>query len=340
MTGLNSIRKTATQAHRGLRIARLTAKGLVWTRNPILVHLVATRRCNLSCAYCNEYDQVSDPVPVEALLGRVDRLASMGTSIVTLTGGEPLLHPDLDEVIARIRKRGIVATVITNGYLLTKKRIAGLNAAGLDYLQISIDNINPDEFSMKSLKVLDQKLALLSEHAQFGVNANAVIGAGISEPEAALAVADRAKELGFNASLGILHDGQGRMKPLDERERVVYRKIKKRAGMGFGLVDSFQENLARGKPNNWKCRAGSRFLYVDEFGLVHWCSQQKGYPGVPLEGYTREDMRREHFSEKPCAPYCTLQCVHRASLLDSWRHPQNGAKGLASRERVKQGRGT
>ena len=218
-----------------------------------------------------------------------------------------MLHPNLDEVIARIRKRGIVATVITNGYPLTNKRIAGLNAAGLDYLQISIDNINPDEFSMKSLKVLDQKLTLLSGHAKFGVNANAVIGAGISEPEAALAVADRAKELVFNASLGILHDGQGRMKPVDERERVVYRKIKKGAGMGFGLV--------------------------------HWCSQQKGYPGVPLESYTREDMRREHFAEKACAPYCTLQCVHRASLLDGWRHPQNGAKGLASRARAKPGRG-
>ncbi len=325
--------------HRGLRIARLMGKALVSTNNPILVHMVATRRCNLSCAYCNEYDQVSDPVPVEALVGRVDHLASLGTSIITLTGGEPLLHPHLDEVIARIRRRGIVATAITNGYLLTKKRIQGLNAAGLDYLQISIDNINPDDVSMKSLKVLDQKLVLLSEHARFGVNANAVIGAGISEPEEALAVAGRAKELGFNASLGILHDGQGRMKPLDERERLVYRKLKKRAGLGFGLVDSFQENLAQGKPNNWKCRAGSRFLYVDEFGLVHWCSQQKGYPAVPLNSYTREDMRREHFAEKSCAPYCTLQCVHRASLLDSWRHPQTRSKDLAFRERAGQGRG-
>ena len=340
MTSLNSISKTATQARRGLRIARLMAKALVSTRNPILVHLVATRRCNLSCAYCNEYDQVSDPVALETISERVDRLAAMGTSIITLTGGEPLLHPHLDDVIGRIRQRGILATVITNGYLLTKKRIKGLNAAGLDYLQISIDNVTPDDVSMKSLKVLDQKLALLAEHANFGVNTNAVIGTGIAEPEGALQVASRAKELGFNASLGILHDGQGRMKPLNERERLVYRKIKKRGGLGFGLVDSFQENLSQGKPNNWKCRAGSRFLYVDEFGLVHWCSQQKGYPGIPLEDYTREDRRREHFTEKACAPYCTLQCVHRASLLDSWRHSQTKARGLTSRAKAGQGRGT
>ena len=326
MADLTPVRKRAARAHRGLRIARLMAKALVSTRHPMLVHLVATRRCNLSCAYCNEYDQVSQPVPVDTLLGRVDRLASLGTSIVTLTGGEPLLHPDLDRVIARIRRRGIVATVITNGYLLTKKRIEKLNAAGLDYLQISIDNVTPDEVSMKSLKVLDQKLVLLSQHAEFGVNTNAVIGTGVSEPEGALTVARRARELGFNPSLGILHDGKGRMRPLSERERLVYREIKRQAGMGFNLVDSFQENLVRGKPNRWKCRAGSRFLYVDEDGLVHWCSQQKGYPAVPLDGYTREDMRREYLSEKACAPYCTLQCVHRSSIMDGWRHPQTALK--------------
>ena len=84
---------------------------------------------------------------------------------------------------------------------------------------------------MKSLKVLDQKLVLLSEYAEFGVNANAVIGTGVPEPEGALTVASRARELGFNASLGILHDGKGRMKPLNERERLVYNEIKK-TGVG------------------------------------------------------------------------------------------------------------
>ena len=142
MANLTPVRKKAAQAHRGLRIARMMAKALVSTRHPILVHLVATRRCNLSCAYCNEYDQVSQPVPLDTLVQRVDHLASLGTSIITLTGGEPLLHPDLDGVIARIRQHGTIATVITNGYLLTKQRIERLNSAGLDYLQISIDNVD------------------------------------------------------------------------------------------------------------------------------------------------------------------------------------------------------
>jgi len=84
----------------------------------------------------------------------------------------------------------------------------------------------------------------------------------------------------------------------------------------------FQENLASGKPNNWSCRAGARYLYVCEDGLVHYCSQQRGYPGIPLEKYSVRDIRREFETRKPCAPYCTITCVHQASTADFWRPAQ------------------
>ena len=113
--------------------------------------------------------------------------AELGTAVVTISGGEPLLHPDLDAIIARMRKNGILSGMITNGYLLTAERIERLNRAGLEYLQISIDNAMPDEVSKKSLKVLDQKLKLLAEHAVFQVNINSVLGSGVKNPEDALA---------------------------------------------------------------------------------------------------------------------------------------------------------
>jgi MoaA/NifB/PqqE/SkfB family radical SAM enzyme len=64
------------------------------------------RRCNLACAYCNEYDAVSAPVPLQAMLRRVDLLAGLGTSAITISGGEPLMHPELDAIVARVRERG------------------------------------------------------------------------------------------------------------------------------------------------------------------------------------------------------------------------------------------
>ena len=144
---------------------KVAARVLGSTRTPMLAHLVVTRYCNLDCAYCSEFDKVSKPVPIAELLARVDALAALGTQIVTLTGGEPLTHPDHDAVIRRIRHHGMVATTITNGFLLTEEKIAGMNAAGLQEMQISIDGVKPDEISKKTLKSLAGKLKLLSEHA-------------------------------------------------------------------------------------------------------------------------------------------------------------------------------
>src|SRR5258708_18823285 len=171
-------RRRLKAAGRKLREMRMVAKGLVSTDHPIQVHIIPMRRCNLSCTYCNEYDDFSDPVPLDEMYRRVDKLAALGTTLVTIGGGETLLHPQLDDIIARIRKHGMLSGLITNGYLLTPKRIQQLNDAGLDHLQISIDNVQPDDVSMKSLKVLDKKLQWLKEHAEFHVNINSVIGAG------------------------------------------------------------------------------------------------------------------------------------------------------------------
>src|SRR5690242_1629301 len=154
-TPAHGLRARKKPLHRRLRELRLLWKGLRSTEHPVQVHMVPMRRCNLACAYCNEYDDHSKPVPLEEMQRRVDHLARLDTSLVTISGGEPLLHPELDDIIRRIRERGMMAGCITNGYLLVPERIERLNQAGLDYLQISIDNVQPDEVSVKSLKVLD-----------------------------------------------------------------------------------------------------------------------------------------------------------------------------------------
>src|SRR5205823_7702045 len=242
----------------------------------------------------------SKPVATELMLRRVDKLGELGTSVVTISGGEPLLHPDLDDIIRQMVRRRIVSGLITNGYLLTADRIQKLNRAGLEWLQISIDNVTPDEVSKKSLKVLDKKLQLLAEHADFHVNINSVVGGGVRNPQDALTIGKRALELGFSSTIGIIHDGDGQLQPLAEEERRVYHEMKNLERRSFSRINSFQDNIALGKPNQWRCRAGARYLYICEDGLVHYCSQQRGYPGVPLEKYTIDDIRREYRTEKSC----------------------------------------
>jgi len=320
---------------RAQRITRVVVRG-IWAladrRHPILAQLVPMRRCNLACAYCNEYDKTSAPVPLERIRARLDKLADLGTSMITLTGGEPMMHPALDEMVAHTRRRGMVASLITNGYYLSPERIHRLNEARLDYLQISIDNVEPDETSMKSLRLLEPKLKWLAEQAEFSVNINSVLGCGIRNPEDALAVARRARELGFTSSVGILHDGHGQLRAFDDRQMRVYHELQGMGSRGNTRFNRlFQDNLARGQQNKWSCRAGARYLYVDEEGLVHYCSQQRGTPGIPLAEYTSEDLRREYDTPKACAPYCTVNCAQRVALFDNWRSPQKQAPARAGR---------
>ena len=303
----------------------MIARGLVSTRHPILAHVIPMRRCNLSCAYCNEYDDYSKPVPIEVMCQRIDRLAELGTTVITISGGEPLLHPDLDRIIARARRHGMIAGLITNGYLLTAERIQRLNGAGLEHLQISIDNVLPDDVSKKSLKVLDRKLQLLAEHAEFHVNINSVVGGGIHNPQDALAVGRRALQLGFTSTVGIIHDGDGQLQPLKDEEREVYAAMRSMEKNSYARVNYFQDNIAQGKENLWRCRAGARYLYVCEDGLVHYCSQQRGYPAKPLAGYSRDDIRREYRTAKSCAPRCTVACAHQTAYIDFWRGRQTAA---------------
>src|SRR5215468_4340932 len=282
------------------RSAREFARGLVHTAHPLLVQIIPIRRCNIDCGYCNEYDKVSPPVPTDVLKRRIDHLAGLGTSVVAFSGGEPMLHPDLDDLIRYIRGRGMLAGLITNGYFLVPKRIEALNDAGLDFLQISIDNVEPDEVSKKSLRLLDRKLQHLKEHAAFDVNINSVLGGGIKNPEDARTINNRARELGFSTSIGIIHDGAGRLKPLGPVERRVYDDVSAAISAPWQVIKNlysgirnFQDNLADGHPNEWRCRAGGRYLYICEDGLVHYCSQQRGHPAIPLASYAREDLERE-----------------------------------------------
>jgi hypothetical protein len=69
----------------------------------------------------------------------------------------------------------------------------------------------------------------------------------------------------------------------------------------------------------WKCRAGARYLYVDEDGYVSTCSQRRGKPGIPLLEYDRERLVYEWHLPKGCDERCTIGCVRRASAIDEWR---------------------
>jgi len=303
---------------------RFLARAIGSRYNPLLAQVVVTRRCNLSCGYCNEYDSFSPPVPLPDLLARIDRLAALKTASITFTGGEPLLHPELDRIVRAARRHGMIVTTITNGFRLSRDWIERLNAAGLQGMQISIDNLQPDAVSMKSLASVEGRLALLSQHARFKVNVNSVLGVSGERTQDVVTVAATAAKYGLQHSVGVLHDHTGTLKPLSPAQIRAYVQTTEISPSVVHKLNYwlFQKNLMHGRANNWKCRAGARYLYVTEDGRVHWCSQQRGYPAIPLLEYTREDIRREFHTVKSCSPTCTLGCVHQMSMFDRHRGTQ------------------
>jgi MoaA/NifB/PqqE/SkfB family radical SAM enzyme len=168
-----------------------------WARfGPFLAQIVVIRRCNLSCAYCSEFDTVSEPIPFETLSRRFRKLRDLKSWAVCLTGGEPTLHPRLPDLIGELRRLGIRRRLmITNGYKLTRELIEAFNENGLTDLQISIDGVEPTATTVKTLKPLRKKLALLKDHARFKVVVSGVIGS--APPQEALEVIDFVRKNGF-----------------------------------------------------------------------------------------------------------------------------------------------
>jgi MoaA/NifB/PqqE/SkfB family radical SAM enzyme len=285
--------------------------------SPFLAHVVIIRRCNLSCGYCSEYDKVSDPIPVEVLEKRLRKLRSLGTFGISLTGGEPTLHPSLPNLIRKCRELGFFRTgMISNGFLLRRDLIEALNEAGLQEMQISVDGVHANETTQKVLANLEKRLQWLSEYARFRVIVSAVLGA--CAPQEAEAVVSFVKRTPFIPRVLLIHNDRGELMLTSEQVKAFERIVAK---LPKTLVDfsNYRKRFVREGSAPFKCRAGSRYLYIDEFGNVNWCSQTRNVWSKNLMDYTTSDLREQFYRYKSCHATCTLGCARSASQLDNWR---------------------
>ncbi len=287
-------------------------------RAPFEAQLIVTRRCNLSCGYCTEYDNFSEFIPLETLKQRIDALHRLRVVNVALLGGEPLMHPDLAEVIAHADRRGRAqVSVTTNGFLLTEDLIHRFNAAGLANMEVSIDQVRADRtgYIQKCLKTMRPKLALLRRLAEFDVLINMVL---CDETKSQFAAAIRElTDLGFPVTIDLLHDRQGKIQIQGHEYLDLWQRFYVNRTPQASLDQAYGKQLLEGQRPEWQCRAGSRFLYVDEFGKAQFCSAQRGRLDKPIVEYTRDDLRAYGRLPKGCEEGCALLCVYRASVFEN-----------------------
>jgi molybdenum cofactor biosynthesis enzyme MoaA len=287
--------------------------------------LIITRRCNLSCGYCTEYDNFSKSIPLSLLRERIDALHRLGVVQIALLGGEPLLHEEIDDVV-RHAGRASQVSMTTNGFLIGKDIIQRLNAAGLSHMQVSIDTLKPraNLYIQKSMKTIQSKLELLLRLAEFSVHSNIVL-CKESEPEFKEMVAEL-RRLGIPVTVNLLHDDQGRVSISGGAYVDLWEHHHRRSKVISHIEYEYGRDLLKGKTRDWLCRAGSRHIYVDEFGNAQFCASQRGRLDKPIVEYTMEDIRRHSKEQKGCESGCAVFCVYRASQVDN--DPIGVAKAL------------
>jgi MoaA/NifB/PqqE/SkfB family radical SAM enzyme len=306
---------------------------LDWLRvGPFLAQLVVTRRCNLSCDYCSEFDTTSRAVPFEMLQRRMAKLAELRTWALALMGGEPTLHPDLLRIFQEMRRLGFQRRMMTtNGLLLTRRMVDGLNESGLTDLNVSVDGVKRSPSTLKVLEVLRPRLEALAERARFDVVLNVVIG--VAPREEVLEVVDFALLHRFAPRLLLIHDESGQIR-LSQAQMALYLEVKRKLGSAAEEAGNYRDRLIQHGEAPFRCRSGARYLYVDEFGLVRWCAQTRWSYGKELLEYTVDDLREQFYLEKPCHVRCSVACARTVSAFDRWRgqRSQDDARRSAPQE--------
>jgi PqqA peptide cyclase len=113
---------------------------------PIGLLAELTHRCPLQCPYCSnplDLERGKGELSTAQWLDVLDQAADLGILQLHLSGGEPTARRDLEQLVARAAKRGLYSNLITSGYGVTRERLQALAAAGLDHVQISIQDATP-----------------------------------------------------------------------------------------------------------------------------------------------------------------------------------------------------
>ncbi|MBM3262062.1 MAG: radical SAM protein [candidate division Zixibacteria bacterium] len=292
-------------------------------KKPIACHLYVTDRCNLDCVYCTEYDNSVPHPPLEDLKRWIDKIKELGCIRIGLQGGEPLLHPDIVEIVRYCKSADLRTSMSTNGFLLSSELIAGLEDAGLDSMQISVDRMTPIPSTRKSLKTVIPKLELLKKS---GLRFN-LTGVLFKETLAeSKAVLDYGLSEGISAHVRLIHAGPDKHYGADPGEKealeamiglqVAEKKRGKKIHTNWHIL-RYQQALLNEESLDWTCVAGYKYFFVSAKGKFWLCSMNR-HPNIDLTDVTPE-LLQSFFYKKECQTGCGVYCVVSESLANN--HP-------------------
>jgi MoaA/NifB/PqqE/SkfB family radical SAM enzyme len=290
---------------------------------PIACHLYVTDRCNLDCFYCTEYDNSVPHPSREDLKKWIRKIKELGCIRIGLQGGEPLLHPDIVEIIQYCKALDLNTSMATNGFMLTPTLIQDLENAGLDSLHISIDRMTPIPSTRKSLKTIIPKLELLkNSKLQFSIS-GVLFKETLNEAKKVL---DYGLSHGISTHVRLVHaspTGHFRVDPGEKdalKSVIDFQMQEKKQGhkihTSWHLL-KYQNALLNGESVDWTCIAGYKYFFVSAQGKFWLCSTNR-QPNTDIMNITPE-LLRNYFYKKTCQDGCGVYCIISESLVNN--HP-------------------
>jgi MoaA/NifB/PqqE/SkfB family radical SAM enzyme len=290
----------------------------LFDRKPLQCSLYVTDRCNLDCAYCTEYDNSRPHPSIDDLKKWVRKIRELGTMRIALVGGEPLIHPDIVELVRYCRELGFATSLTTNGFLLTRNLVAQLEEAGLQVMQISVDRMTPSAITKKSFKTILPKLDYFLD-SKISLHITGVICAD-TLPEAQT-VLETGLSRGIPTEVRLVHaDPLQRFRvdrgQREELERFIDSMIeRKRRGEKIHTSEAilnYQRSLIRGEQVEWTCVAGYKLFFVSAQGKFWICSMV--HTEKHIMDVTLDDLYA-NYRKKSCQEGCGVYCAVSASLL-------------------------
>lgn len=262
-----------------------------------------TYACPLSCSYCSNPTSGSQGPALSTETWRrvLEEAAELGVLQVHLTGGEPLLRKDLEELVACARELDLFVVLITSGVPLDRQRLQGLKQAGLDALQLSFQDVLPEAATRICGKdVLDAKrqVAAWSVDAGLSLTVNVVLHAtNIDRVPAFLELADELGadrlELAHTQYLGHAFHNREVLLPSAaqiQRARDYVRTAKTANPAGFEIVLVLPDYHA-GRPRACMGGWGQRYLIVTPDGLALPCHAATCIPELRFENVQSRSLR-------------------------------------------------
>jgi MoaA/NifB/PqqE/SkfB family radical SAM enzyme len=237
---------------------------------------------------------------------------------IALVGGEPLVHPNIVELVRYCRELGFATSLTTNGFLLTRKLVAELEDAGLQVMQISVDRMTPSPITKKSFKTILPKLDYFKD-SKISLHITGVICAD-TLPESR-AVLETGLSRGIPTEVRLVHaDPLQRFRvdrgPREELENFIDSMIeRKRRGEKIHTSEAilnYQRSLLRGEHVEWTCMAGYKLFFVSAQGKFWVCSMV--HTDKHIMDVTLDDLYA-NYRKKSCQEGCGVYCAVSASLL-------------------------